>query len=105
MLSMIWCVGSVLASTMAVGVPLRWLLNRMRPLGKAEWREAPRLGASAATLPLHNLIYFDVPIRRAVPWLCLAAATLWLLMLLRRQVLPTLRTCPVTVFLAALVVL
>ena len=52
-------------------------------------------------LALHNLIYFDVPIHTAAPWLWLGTAGLWLLMLLRRQVLPSLRAFPLTLFLAA----
>src|SRR5437879_6067070 len=67
MLLTIWCVVSVLASMLALGVPLRWLLNHLQPLGKVEWLEAPVLGAAAAMLALHNLIYFDVPIHQAAP--------------------------------------
>jgi hypothetical protein len=100
----LWCVAIVLGGLFAFGVPLRWLLQGGRPLGKREWLEAPFLGAAAPVLVLHNLVYFDVPIRRAAPWIWLGVAGLWAVMALHRQVLPSLRSLPRGALLAGLVV-
>src|SRR5262245_13715077 len=77
----LWCVVVVLGSILLVGLPLSWLLNGRRPLGKTEVLLVPFLGIAGIILPLQNLVYCDVPIARSAPffWGTVLLAWLWFL--------------------------
>jgi hypothetical protein len=77
MLLTAWCIAVVVGALAAAGIPLAWLLNGRRPLDEPAWVEVPFLGMAALVLVLQNLVYLDVPVRRATPWVWLALALLW----------------------------
>jgi hypothetical protein len=99
------CVLMVLGGSVALGVPVAWLLKGCRPLEERDWLLAPFLGIAAAVLALHNFVYFDYTVARVAPWVWGAAGVGWLAVLLsaargeagRRS----LASCPWLVYLAA----
>lgn len=66
-----------LALPLIFGLPLAWLLRGRGPLDREGWLLAPYLGLGALVLVLQNLVYSDVPVARATPFVWLAAAGLW----------------------------
>jgi hypothetical protein len=98
------CVAVVLLGTIALGVPVRWLLGRCRPLDEDGWVEAPFLGIAAIVLSLQTLVYHQVPIASSAPWVWAVAALLWLLLWRRGQFGDCWRRCPWPLFAAALAV-
>ena len=98
------CIALVLLGPFAVGVPVRWLLGRCRPLDEDGWVEAPFLGIAAIILPLQNLVYRHVPVASSAPWVWAVAALLWLLLWRRGQLGACWRRCPWPLFAAALAV-
>jgi hypothetical protein len=96
------CIATALGSPLLVGLPVRWLLRRGKPLDARAWLEAPFLGLATIILVLQNLVYLDVPLRRSVPWFWLAVGLLWLVVRPWRGQARTWRNCPVIVLLACL---
>src|SRR5436190_2146567 len=77
MIITILCIAVVVISIVAVGTPLRWLLNSRRPLGTQEWIEAPFVGIAAIVLVLQNLAYLDLPVRYASVLVWILACAGW----------------------------
>jgi hypothetical protein len=88
------CIAVALLGGLVLGLPLVWLGRGRKPLAESDWLLAPFLGLSAALLVLHNLIYLDVPVAPATPWVWGGATLLWLGLLLTRGVRPLWRHCP-----------
>ncbi len=65
-----------LALPLLCGLPLAWLLRGRGPLDREGWLLAPYLGLGALVLVLQNLVYSDVPVARAAPFVWLAVAGL-----------------------------
>src|SRR5262245_38406843 len=82
------------ASPWLVGVPLRWLIGRLRPVEDEGWLEAPFLGLATIILGLQNLVYLDVPVSSAAPWLWAVVAAGWVAMARGGALVPSLRACP-----------
>jgi hypothetical protein len=104
MIITIWCIAVVVISIVAVGVPLRWLLNSRRPLGILEWIEAPFLGIAAIVLVLQNLAYLDLSVRYTSVLVWILAGAGWAGMVRARQLSATLATAPKALFGTALAV-
>jgi hypothetical protein len=100
----IWCIAVVCGSILAVGLPVRWLLNSRQPLTPSAWIEVPFYGIAAIILFLQNLVYFDVPLSRSTWILWGVTAALWIWMAGRGHATTSLRAVPVPVFLGAAVV-
>src|SRR5947209_5762555 len=77
MVGTVLCLATALASPLLVGLPLRSLLRRGRPLDGRAWLEVPFVGLAAIVLVLQTAVYLDAPLRRSVPWFWLAVAGLW----------------------------
>jgi hypothetical protein len=88
------CLVTALGSPLLVGVPVRWLLRRGRPLNERAWLEAPFVGLATIILVLQNLVYLNVPVRRSAPWFWLVVGLLWLVILWRRGLRESWRHCP-----------
>lgn len=88
------CVAVALFSPLLVGIPVRWLLQRGRPLEERGWLEAPFVGLATIILPLQGLVYLDIPLRQSVPWFWMVVATMWVLMVWRRSLLPSFQAFP-----------
>jgi hypothetical protein len=67
----------VLGSLGLVGIPVGWLLNGRRSLTQGDHILAPFLGMGAIVLVLQNLVYLDVTIRHATPFLWAAILLAW----------------------------
>jgi hypothetical protein len=102
MLATVLCIVTALASPFLVGLPVRRLLRRGRPLTERAWLEAPFVGVAIIILALQNLVYLDVPLRRSIPWFWLAVGLLWLAVRPWREWTEWRRNCP-RVILAACV--
>ena len=59
------------------GLPLAALLSNKEEKEGELWLVAPFLGLSLVILILQNLIYLDIPIKKATPALWIGAAALW----------------------------
>lgn len=99
-----WQGAVALLSTLALGVPVRWLLGGRKPLAVGDWLQAPFLGVAAVILPLQDLVYLDVPVRQSAPWLWAAAALGWGWFLWAGRARASLAQCPSGVFAAAVAV-
>jgi hypothetical protein len=96
------CVAVVLLGTIALGVPVRWLLGRCRPLDEGGWVAAPFVGIAAVILSLQTLVYCDVPVVYSAPGVWAVAGLLWLLLWRRGHLGESLRRCPWPLLAAAL---
>jgi hypothetical protein len=88
------CMGLALFSGFALGIPLLGLLRGRRPLTEADWLQAPVVGLAACLLVLHNLMYLDVTVGQATPWVWGGAAALAAALLARTGIRPVLASCP-----------
>lgn len=70
-------VALTLALPLLCGLPLAWLLLGRKALDAQDWLLAPYLGLGALVLVLQNLVYSDVPVARATPFVWLAGLGLW----------------------------
>jgi hypothetical protein len=83
-----------------VGLPLAWLLARRRPLSEGDWAAAPFLGLAGVILPLLELTYLGVPVRRAAPWFWLAVLAAYIAWAARGGLAASLRRAPARLLLA-----
>ncbi len=104
MLTTLVCVAVAVLSPLAVGLPVRGLLRRGRPLDERAWLEVPLIGLACIILVGQNLAYLDVPVRRSMPWLWLGTAGLWGWWLWRGSPRASFRSCPAATFAVALAV-
>lgn len=88
----------------AAGLPIAWLLRGRRALEPRDWLMAPFLGLGALVLLLQNLVYVDVPVGRATPWVWAALLLLWVVFLRHPSSSPSRAACPRAALLVALAV-
>lgn len=89
------CIATVFLLPIVVGAPVRWLLARCRPLTESDWVDVPFVGAAVIIVVLQNLVYLDVPVQEATPFLWAATAVVWVVWLGRGGVGASLKQTPV----------
>lgn len=102
MLSTLVVLAAGIALPFVVGLPLAWLLAGCKTLTRDDWIAAPFLGVAGIVVPLLNLVYLDVPVRRSAPWLWLVVLALYAFWLFRRGLVASLRAAPSRLLLASL---
>jgi hypothetical protein len=91
-----------LLGVLGVGIPVRWLLGRCRPMTEQGWVEVPFVGISAVILLLHTPVYFDVPVRFLMPVVWLLTLVAWVVIWRKGQLKNIWRGFPRGVFAACL---
>jgi hypothetical protein len=88
------CIAIALLAPIAMGLPLRWVIGGCKALSKNQWISAPFLGIAALVILLQNLVYANVPIRSAAPWVWLAIGVAWVIAIFARSFRTCLSVCP-----------
>jgi hypothetical protein len=104
MLITIWCIVIIVISIVAIGAPLRWLLNGRSTFGAYEWIEVPFLGIAAIILILQNLVYLDLRIHYTAALIWVLALLGWALIYRARQIGAVFAAMPKALFGTALAI-
>lgn len=105
MLFTLWCIALSFVSLALVGIPVRWLIGgKKAPFDEQAWIQVPFLGIAAIIIVLQNLIYFDLPLQRTVPYFWVGVTLLWSFLLIRGSAVHILRSVPRSVIVGVLLV-
>ncbi len=104
MLLTLECIAVVLASPLAVGIPVSRLLNARKPPGPIDWVRAPFLGVATIVVVLQNLVMLDVPVQKAAPYFWLAVLLAWGVCWCGGMLSTLLKQCPWSLLAAGLLV-